>query len=603
VTPLRALACPFATLRRSNALLLSLALVLAVSDGAAAQGLVFEPDEAYAQYPKVERHRAFLPERVDLSARFPTPGDQGEQGSCVGWAVGYAARSYYAVIREGRPRNQIGEIPSPSYIYGAIKPAGDCDTGSLITKALDLLSRDGAVSMARFPYNHRQCPIPSRVASPQFRIANWRAINTGVIDDVKGALAKGHPVIIGSQVTKDFMNLRGDGVWRGAGERIPGGHAMTLVGYDERLQAFRVINSWGTRWGVGGFGWIGYEAYRMFTRQAYVMDVAAGPAPFPIPPPPAPPKRISSFDVGMLVHGEFVARADADSLAPNAQACQVRCVDEARCVAWRWWNETESMFARHCGLFSAVRKRNPDSRATSGVVSMSPAPPPPGPQPGPAPAPVVTLDPPLSSYQCAGLDVVAAGGTPTVRGFVGTQADLDKLRESARRANVGVDVSVRPWPQCETLQTFKEVFAEPGAPQLRIRGDKRELRKGDPLVIEVTTPPTPSYLYLVYVQASGGVVYLVQPRAPAPSPQPQSRTIVLGDGSAGGPKFTIDAPYGPEMILAITSQSPLFEQGRPSPEIEREFLTAFRKALLVRPTAESAKRKVAGAWIALTTKE
>jgi len=56
-------------------------------------------------------------------------------------------------------------------------------------------------------------------------------------------------------------------------------------------------------------------------------------------------------------------------------------------------------------------------------------------------------------------------------------------------------------------------------------------------------------------------------------------------------------------VLAIASQSPLFDEGRPSPEIERDFLTAFRKALLVRPTSDAAKRKVSGAWIALTTKE
>lgn len=504
--PLRAQAYPFAKFR-SRIVLVPLALSLAASS-AAAQGLVFEPDDAYAAYPKLERHRAFLPERVDLSARFPTPGDQGEQGSCVGWAVGYAARSYYAVTREGQPRNHMPAIASPAYIYGAIKPAGNCDTGSLITRALNLLAQDGAVSLARHPYNDRICPAPNRVSSAQFRIAGWRALTIGVIDDAKGALAKGHPVIIGAGMTKDFLRLRGNVVWRGEGERIPGGHAMTLVGYDERRQAFKVINSWGTKWGDGGFGWIGYEAYRAFVRQAYVMDVSAGPAPF------APP-----------------------------------------------------------------------------------------PQPSPTPAPIIALDPPLASYQCASLEVAQTGTAAVIRGFVGSEADLGKLYESAKRAGVRVEVAVRPWPQCETLLTFKEAFAEPGAPELRLRGDKREYRKGEPLIIEVKTPPVPSYLYLIYVQASGGVVHLVQPRGPAPTPQPQARTIVLGDGAAGGPKFTIDGPYGDEMILAIASQSPLFDEGRPSLETEREFLTAFRKALLVRPSAEAGKRKVSGAWIALTTKE
>ncbi len=511
VKSLHTQAYPF-SIARIGAVLTLLFTSAAAPERVAAQGLVFEPDDAYARLPKLERHRAFLPERVDLSARFPTPGEQGDQGSCVGWAVGYAARSYYAVIREGRPRNELGEIPSPAYIYGAIKPEGNCNTGSLITRALDLLARDGAISLARYPYNDRMCPAPNRVASSQFRIANWRAVNVGVVDDVKGALAKGHPVIIGAQVTRDFMRLRGDAVWQGEGERVPGGHAMTIVGYDEQRQAFKVINPWGTNWGEGGFGGIGYGAYRVFVRRAYGMDVSAGLRPAPVTPPrPAPPQ--------------------------------------------------------------------------------------------PPPAPVVALDPPLASYQCASLRVEPAGSGPVLRGFVGSEGDLGRLFESAKRVGVRVEVAVRPWPQCEALLTFHDAIAAPGAPDLRLRGDKRLYRKGEQLIIEVKTPPVPSYLYLVYVQASGGVVYLVQPKGLAPSPQPPSRTIVLGDGSAGGPKFTIEQPYGDEMILAIASQSPLFDEGRPSPETEREFLTAFRKALLVRPTADAAKRNVSAAWIALSTKE
>ncbi|MFO0987817.1 MAG: C1 family peptidase [Alphaproteobacteria bacterium] len=590
----------------AQTLFLTLLGALGAVSPAGAQGLIFEAPEAYAGFPKLERHRAFLPERVDLSARFPTPGDQGDQGSCVGWAVGYAARSYYAVSREGRPRNQRDAIPSPAYIYGAIKPAGDCDTGALISRALDLLARDGAVSLATHPYSDRICPAPNRAAAAPFRIANWRAINFGVVDDAKGALAKGHPVIIGSRLTAEFKQLRGDVVWNGEGVPAPGAHAMTLVGYDERRQAFKLINSWGTRWGDMGFGWMSYDAYRRFVVQAYVMDVAAAPrpAPFtPIPPqPPAPPKRTSTFEPGIAIAGDLVPGSGSSDEAPNAQVCQARCLDRPQCVAWRWDHENERWHPRTCALIAQVTKRIPDQTATSGVVSITPAPAP-APGPRPAPPPTVTLDPPLASYQCASLDVAQAATGTVVRGFVGTEADLGKLFESAKRVGVRVEVAVRPWPQCETLLTFKEALAEPGAPDLRLRGDKREYKKGEPLVIEVKTPAVPSYLYLVYVQSTGGVVYLVQPRAPAPSPQPPGRTIVLGDGSAGGPKFTIDGPYGDEMVIAIASESPLFDEGRPSPEIERDFLTAFRKALLVRPSSDAAKRKVSAAWIALTTKE
>ena len=39
----------------------------------------------------------------------------------------------------------------------------------------------------------------------------------------------------------------------------PGGHAMVIVGYDDRKQAFKLINSWSTDWGKKGFGWVSYD--------------------------------------------------------------------------------------------------------------------------------------------------------------------------------------------------------------------------------------------------------------------------------------------------------------------------------------------------------
>ena len=52
-------------------------------------------EEQLATVPEVARQSLMtLPERVDLSANMPPVGDQGTQGSCVAWAVGYALKSY-----------------------------------------------------------------------------------------------------------------------------------------------------------------------------------------------------------------------------------------------------------------------------------------------------------------------------------------------------------------------------------------------------------------------------------------------------------------------------------------------------------------------------
>jgi hypothetical protein len=98
------------------------------------RGLVFDTPEELAAVPQTSTYRAFLPERVDLSDRFPVPGAQGKQGSCVGWAVGYAARTYYIAKTEGRNIRDTQNIPSPAYIYNVLHdPSKICDSDTVAT--------------------------------------------------------------------------------------------------------------------------------------------------------------------------------------------------------------------------------------------------------------------------------------------------------------------------------------------------------------------------------------------------------------------------------------------------------------------------------------
>jgi C1A family cysteine protease len=41
-------------------------------------------------------------------------------------------------------------------------------------------------------------------------------------------------------------------------ERLLGGHAVLAVGYDDRTREFLARNSWGERWGMGGYFTIPY---------------------------------------------------------------------------------------------------------------------------------------------------------------------------------------------------------------------------------------------------------------------------------------------------------------------------------------------------------
>ena len=154
------------------------------------RGFGFLPVKAaeYKSFPKAKRYRAYLPPAVDLSRFFPTPGDQGLMNSCMGWAVGYAARAYYAMKLEGRNTAKPENVPSPSYIYHAIRPSQNCKAGTQFDHALDLLKK-GSLSLASFPYQ-MSCRIPGaaeRASATDFRISGWEAISLPALDDVKGA--------------------------------------------------------------------------------------------------------------------------------------------------------------------------------------------------------------------------------------------------------------------------------------------------------------------------------------------------------------------------------------------------------------------------------
>ena len=56
-----------------------------------------------------------------------------------------------------------------------------------------------------------------------------------------------------------------------------GGHAMCVVGYDDKKfgGAFLIMNSWGPNWGQNGFAWVRYQHFQYFVREAYGLEPMA----------------------------------------------------------------------------------------------------------------------------------------------------------------------------------------------------------------------------------------------------------------------------------------------------------------------------------------
>lgn len=226
-----------------------------------------------------------LPERVSLSAYAPQRMNQGKQGSCVAWSSAYAARTILQSASTRTDPNQTAY--SPAFLYNNIA-LEDCQ-GSYLQRAMEFMTKAGAVPYQDFQYDENDC---SRQANNSLfqkaalgkihgyhRLTESDNVNGLNVRAIKEHLAKDAPVVIGMMVGGSFMEgMMGQKVWHPTNEDRQqtgfGGHAMCVVGYDDRLEggAFEIMNSWGTDWGQNGIGFVRYADFVEFAREAYGVD-------------------------------------------------------------------------------------------------------------------------------------------------------------------------------------------------------------------------------------------------------------------------------------------------------------------------------------------
>jgi hypothetical protein len=233
--------------------------------------------------------RAILPRKVDLSDGFPMPGSQGALNSCSGWATAYV-RSYYAHASEGVRLDDTASLPSPQFIYDAesvlpddrAKDADDCFPFPNIAKAALVLAEYGAPNIGSYKLRagRHECRAIGKAEVEKwrgnFQIEDAKLLSGPKIgpfnpDSVKEQLATATPVIVGMDIGEDFSGLEGGLPYSGPPQGITGGHALAVVGYDDDRQAFRIINSWSTKWGDEGFAWISYDYMRQYVHAALVL--------------------------------------------------------------------------------------------------------------------------------------------------------------------------------------------------------------------------------------------------------------------------------------------------------------------------------------------
>lgn len=192
--------------------------------------------------------------------------DQGPYGSCTAHAMRYAWRLWKNRLNT----NQIPDLPSRTYWYAEsrirINENLKLDRGSTNQATVWVLANKGMVLESLWPYtdqNIKRAPISAISNSARANkctvptILRFFSNPATTLTTMRTALAQGRSIIIAVLVYSSFMNsvtLRTGKIPlpNPRRERLLGGHAITLTGYDFNKAIFTFRNSWGTRVGMNG---------------------------------------------------------------------------------------------------------------------------------------------------------------------------------------------------------------------------------------------------------------------------------------------------------------------------------------------------------------
>ncbi len=211
----------------------------------------------------------------------------------------------------------------------------------------------------------------------------------------------------------------------------------------------------------------------------------------------------------------------------------------------------------------------------------------------------------LDRVPCAALNASLSDGNLTVQGYVSSQFDVKRLQREllalpgARRLEA--DLTTVSEEKCGVLDLYEPYWrvsqASGQGTSIRSRTEHGELTEGDPLVLQITTPPYESYVNVDYYSLDGAVVHLVPgPRVRA-NQAPANYAATIGDLG----EWIIAEPFGTELVVVLTTPRPLFEQLRDEAEPGADYLRALREEL-ERIGSESGADKITADFAMINTR-
>jgi serine/threonine protein kinase len=216
----------------------------------------------------------------------------------------------------------------------------------------------------------------------------------------------------------------------------------------------------------------------------------------------------------------------------------------------------------------------------------------------------------IQGYDCASLtSSVTDAADVKLDGFVSSAKDLARINQAVTGIpgvqHLASTVAVFRWPHCEVaylLRSRAAVVNDASGPRLRFNVPSLVYKDGDTLVVHVSaTTRFAGYLYLDYLDAEGNVVHMLPTKLRPNNSVKPGQEVVVGEGGRAGERiYEIGEPFGPGLVIAISSARPLMPQRATEQESAKDYLPVLARALEASANGAPA-HPVVGAYTLINT--